>query len=111
MEGVTSRASSRGRSNGVSAPKRLAVAAISPSSVETTTRSGFGHLAAASIVQAMRGLLARGARFLRGIDLDPPRAGISASVEACAEFNWVEWILPWRSARARWRVLKLTCDR
>src|SRR5690606_9469258 len=78
--GVSSAASSAGRMNGTSAPAACAAAAISASSVLTTTAARPGASSAASIVQAISGLPAIGRTFLRGIPLEPPRAGIRPSV-------------------------------
>jgi hypothetical protein len=76
---MVSVASSGGRTNGTSAPHLRAVSAISSSSVETMTRSSRLASRAAPMAQAMSGRPATSTRFLRGIDFDPPRAGMTAS--------------------------------
>ena len=72
-----------GLRKGTSAPKPFAMSAISRESVETITRSIrpiFLASSAGSIVWAMRGLPATSIMFFPGIPLDPPLAGMIASI-------------------------------
>lgn len=77
-DGALSPLSSLGRRT-TSAPYARLTAAISSSSVETTTLSIVEACKAASMVQAIKGLPQNGSTFFLGIPLDPPRAGMMAS--------------------------------
>src|ERR1700674_1711110 len=68
------------------------------------------------MLHAIRGLPASGARFLRGMDFDPPRATTRARVGALCDFTWVDWnTTVWpqgasRSCRLRDRVRGVAQD-
>src|SRR6185437_5049076 len=79
MTGIISTASPAkcaGRRNGTSRPSDRPTAAISSSSVDKIVRSRRRTPSAAAAVYARSGRPASMARFLRGIDFEPPRAGI-----------------------------------
>ena len=71
---------SAGRINGTSAPCFFASVAISGLSVETNTRLMTGQFLAVSILHAMSGLPQKSRIFFEGIDFEPPRAGIIATI-------------------------------
>src|SRR5215510_1902621 len=71
-------AKSEGRIEGAPAPEARVLAAISWSSVETITRLIKGEPSACSMEYTINGFPPTLRIFFRGIDLDPPRAGINA---------------------------------
>jgi len=70
-----------GLKKGTSAPYRMAISAISLSSVDTITRSMYLELSASSIVYEIKGLPPRNLIFFLGKPFDPPRAGIKARTD------------------------------
>ncbi len=61
------------------APERLAIAAISSSSVDTHTSANTPLASAGWMTQSMSGRPARSLIFFLGMDTEPPRAGMTAT--------------------------------